>query len=123
MKLACGVVGAGAIGRGFAASLARAGFPVEVFDIDPEAAAATGVPVAASLEALAQNADVVLLALPDTPEIEEALAGGLEQGLRPGSAEKLHEGWEGSRAPRPATRWCAVAAYHCASGRERSRLG
>jgi 3-hydroxyisobutyrate dehydrogenase-like beta-hydroxyacid dehydrogenase len=85
LTFACGVVGAGAIGRGFAASLARAGFPVEVYDIDPEAAAATGAPVAESLEALARNADVVLLALPDTPQIEEALAGGLEQGLRPGS--------------------------------------
>lgn len=81
----CGVVGAGAIGRGFAVSLARAGFPVEVYDLDPEAAAATGVPVAASLEELARKADVVLLALPDTPQIEDALAGGLEQGLRPGS--------------------------------------
>ena len=66
-------------------SLARAGFPVEVYDIDPEAAAATGVPVADSLEALAGKADVVLLSLPDTPQIEDALAGGLEQGLRPGS--------------------------------------
>ncbi len=85
MTLACGVVGAGAIGRGFAVSLARAGFPVEVYDIDAEAAAATGVPVADSLEALAGKADVVLLSLPDTPQIEDALAGGLEQGLRPGS--------------------------------------
>jgi L-threonate 2-dehydrogenase len=86
LTLACGVVGAGAIGRGFASSLARAGFPVEVYDIDPEAAAAAaGVPVAGSLEALAGKADVVLLALPDTPQIEEALAGGLERGLRPGS--------------------------------------
>jgi 3-hydroxyisobutyrate dehydrogenase-like beta-hydroxyacid dehydrogenase len=85
LTLACGVVGAGAIGRGVATSLARTGFPVEVYDIDPEAAAATGVPVAVSLEALAQKADVVLLALPDTPQIEEALAGGLERGLRPGS--------------------------------------
>jgi 3-hydroxyisobutyrate dehydrogenase-like beta-hydroxyacid dehydrogenase len=85
LTLSCGVVGAGAIGRGFAVSLARAGFPVEVYDIDAEAAAATGVPVSGSLEALAQKAEVVLLALPDTPQIEEALAGGLEQGLRPGS--------------------------------------
>jgi 2-hydroxy-3-oxopropionate reductase len=85
LNLACGVVGAGAIGRGFAVSLARAGFPVEVYDIDPEAASVTGVPVAASLEALAQKADIVLLALPDTPQIEDALDGGLEQGLRPGS--------------------------------------
>src|SRR5262249_10843897 len=85
LNLACGAVGAGAIRRGFAASPARAGFVVEVVDIEPEAAAATGVPVAESLEALASNADVVLLALPDTPQIEEALAGGLEQGLRPGS--------------------------------------
>lgn len=85
MSLACGVVGAGAIGRGFAVSLARAGFPVEVYDIDSTAAESTGAPVAESLEALARRADVVLLALPDTPQIEDALAGGLEHGLRPGS--------------------------------------
>ena len=85
---ACGVVGAGAIGHGFVTSLVRAGFPVTVFDVDAATAAAAGeagATVSPSLEALARGADVVLLALPDTPQIEDALEGGLEAGLRPGS--------------------------------------
>jgi len=84
----CGVVGAGAIGRGLAASLVRAGHPVSVYDLDPEAAAATAelgaAPAESALE-LARRSQVVLLALPDTPEIMAALAGGLEEGLEPGA--------------------------------------
>src|SRR5207247_10333497 len=49
------------------------------------AAAALGATAAPSLEALAADSDVVLLALPDTPQIECALADGLEAALRPGS--------------------------------------
>jgi 3-hydroxyisobutyrate dehydrogenase-like beta-hydroxyacid dehydrogenase len=85
---ACGVIGVGAIGRGFVTSLVRAGFPVTVYDLDPDAAlaaAAAGAARASSLAELGQAADVVLLALPDTPEIEAALEDGLKAGLRPGS--------------------------------------
>ena len=84
----CGVVGAGAIGRGFVASLVRAGFPVSVYDLDPAAAALAtraGALSAASLSELAQASEVVLLALPDTPEILAALAAGLEAGLQRGA--------------------------------------
>ena len=85
---ACGVVGAGAIGRGAVASLVRAGFPVTVYDLDADAAAqaaSAGAACAGSLAELAQASEVVLLALPDTPEIVAALDGGLEEGLRRGS--------------------------------------
>ena len=85
---ACGVVGAGAIGRGVVASLVRAGFPVTVYDLDADAAAqaaSAGAACAGSLAELAQASEVVLLALPDTPEIVAALDGGLEEGLRRGS--------------------------------------
>jgi 3-hydroxyisobutyrate dehydrogenase-like beta-hydroxyacid dehydrogenase len=85
---ACGVVGAGAIGRGFAASLTRAGFPVVAYDIDPAASALAveeGAAPTDSLKTLARTSDVVLLALPDTPQITAALDQGLEAGLRPGS--------------------------------------
>jgi 3-hydroxyisobutyrate dehydrogenase-like beta-hydroxyacid dehydrogenase len=89
MTTACGVVGAGAIGRGFVASLVRAGYPTSVFDLDPDAvalAADAGAAPAASLEELGRGADVVLLAVPDTPQIRAALDGGLAAGLRAGSA-------------------------------------
>ncbi len=88
MTPTCGVVGAGAIGRGFVTCLTLAGFPVAVYDIDPVAAALAaeaGAAVSPSLEALGRDADVVLLALPDTPQIATALAEGLEAGLRAGS--------------------------------------
>ena len=88
MTVACGIVGAGAIGRGFVVSLVREGFPVAVFDLDPAAAAGAaeaGAEPAGSLEELARSADVVLLAVPDTPQIEAALDGGLAAGMRTGS--------------------------------------
>lgn len=85
---ACGVVGVGAIGHGLAVSLLRAGHAVSVFDLDPAAVAAAavaGATPAASLTALAAASEIVLLALPDTPEIEAAMAAGLESALAPGS--------------------------------------
>ena len=88
MTAACGIVGAGAIGRGFVVSLIRAGHPVSVFDVDAEAVALAveaGAAAATSLEELARAADVVLLAVPDTPQIEAAFEGGLASGLRPGA--------------------------------------
>jgi 3-hydroxyisobutyrate dehydrogenase len=88
VSVACGVVGAGAIGRGFVTSLVRAGFPVAVYDVDAAAlalASETGATPARSPAELARASDVVLLALPDTPEILAALDSGLEAGLQPGS--------------------------------------
>jgi 3-hydroxyisobutyrate dehydrogenase-like beta-hydroxyacid dehydrogenase len=86
----CGVIGVGTLGHGFVKSLARAGFPVSAYDLDPdrsELALAAGAAVLASPGAVAAASEIVLLALPDTPDILEALAGeaGLEAGLRRGS--------------------------------------
>ena len=89
MTAACGIVGAGAIGRGFVASLIRAGLPVAVFDVDAEAAALAveaGAAAATSLEELARAADVVLLAVPDTPQIEAAFEGRPGLGVAAGRA-------------------------------------
>lgn len=88
MTVACGIVGAGAIGRGFAVSLVNAGYPTAVFDLDPTAVALAveaGARPAGSLEELARFADIALLAVPDTPQIEAVLDDGLEAGLRTGS--------------------------------------
>lgn len=87
----CGVVGVGAIGRGLVERLLEAGYRVTAFDVDPEAlrvASERGARPVASPRALAEAADIVLLSLPDTPEILAALEGeeGLRAGLRPGSA-------------------------------------
>lgn len=86
--LRCGVVGVGALGRGIVASLARAGLPVLAYDLDPEAAAAAadaGAGIPNSVAQLASGSDVVLLVLPDTPEIL-GVADDLAQGLGHGTA-------------------------------------
>jgi 3-hydroxyisobutyrate dehydrogenase-like beta-hydroxyacid dehydrogenase len=81
----CGVLGAGSIGGSAAARLAASGAQVTAFDLDTErvaALAADGVAAAANARELAEGADVIFLALPNTPHIEAALAG--EDGLRAG---------------------------------------
>jgi 3-hydroxyisobutyrate dehydrogenase-like beta-hydroxyacid dehydrogenase len=84
---ACGVLGVGAVGRGMVESLLRAGFAVAVHDLDgaaTAAAAALGATAAASPGELAERSDVLVLALPDTPEILAA-ADAFEERLRAGS--------------------------------------
>ena len=89
--LTCGVLGAGSIGAALARRLARLGHAVVAYDLDAGRVAALGddgIVAAGSPRELAERADVVLLALPDSPQILECLDGpdGLEAGLRPGSA-------------------------------------
>ena len=88
---ACGVVGVGALGAAIAERLAAEGFPVSAHDLDGarvDALAATGVSRADSPRELAAACDVILLLLPDTPEILACLDGGegLEAGLRDGAS-------------------------------------
>ncbi len=90
----CGVVGAGAIGGNLAARLAETGLEVSIYDLDAaraESLAASGVTAAGSARALAERSQVVLLALPDSPQVLACLDGedGLEAGLRSGSAVLL----------------------------------
>ena len=87
----CGVLGVGALGAVVAARLATEGFEVVAHDLDRERVAAlaeAGVGAATSARDLAQRSDIVLVVLPDTPDVEAALRGedGLEAGLRDGSA-------------------------------------
>lgn len=88
---ACGVLGLGAIGAAMARRLASAGHRVTGHDLDSSRAralAGAGVLEAASPRELAAAADVVVVALPDTPQILACLDGddGLAAGLRPGAA-------------------------------------
>jgi 3-hydroxyisobutyrate dehydrogenase-like beta-hydroxyacid dehydrogenase len=86
----CGVLGAGSIGGSAAARLASCGAEVAVYDLDAErvaALAADGVAAAGSARELAEGAEVIFLALPNTPHIEAAFAGddGLRAGLGQGT--------------------------------------
>lgn len=74
-----GFVGIGAMGTPMAGNLARAGYPLLVFDLDAARTAAlagaTGVAVAASLAELGAQARVVITMLPDGHAVRAALCG------------------------------------------------
>jgi 3-hydroxyisobutyrate dehydrogenase-like beta-hydroxyacid dehydrogenase len=85
----CGVVGCGSLGRGYVRALRAAGFDVVAFDVDAGAldgAVAEGALSAGTARELAARVDVVLISVPDTPQILAALDGedGLAAGLAPG---------------------------------------
>ena len=86
-----GFVGLGVMGRPMASNLARKGFPLVVFDINPAPIGqleALGARAAASAAAVADDSDVVVTMLPNSASVEEVLlgAGGVLARLRPGSA-------------------------------------
>ena len=84
-----GFIGLGRMGRGMASNLARKGFPLAVYDINPEpvrALEALGARAATGVAGVAQAADVVLTMLPASPEVEGAVLGadGILANARPG---------------------------------------
>ncbi len=88
MKPRLGFVGLGNIGEPVCRQLLAVGYEVLVYDADPEAAAKledTTAEPAKNLRALASEADVVLLSLPNSDVVEEVVLGegGLMEGLRP----------------------------------------
>jgi len=78
-----GVVGLGNMGGRIARRIAGAGFSVHGFDLDPGRAAAAGATPAASVAAVAEAADVVLLSLPDSTVVEPVVRE-LQPACRPG---------------------------------------
>lgn len=85
-----GFIGLGVMGAGMAHCLLRAGHQLGVHARKPEALAplvAAGAHAYASPQALGQNADLVILSLPDTAAVESVLFGpqGLAAGLAPGA--------------------------------------
>lgn len=86
-----GFVGLGAMGRGMAANLQKAGHPVVVHDLNRDAAAAhlaNGAEWADTPRALAEASDVVFTSLPTPADVEEVVSSGqgLAAGFRAGSA-------------------------------------
>ncbi|MQA03384.1 MAG: NAD-binding protein [Streptosporangiales bacterium] len=80
------VLGLGAMGLPMARRLAET-FPVTVFDVDRVRSASVGVTAADTPAAAAANADIVLLAVRDHAQVEDALFGadGAAGQLRPGA--------------------------------------
>lgn len=86
-----GFVGVGAMGAPMAGCLLKAGYPLSVFDNNPDRTAAFakehGIEPAASLAELGKEADVIISILPNSAIVQDVLFGtqGLASSLRPGA--------------------------------------
>lgn len=83
-------LGLGTMGAAMAANLARAGFPVTAWNRTPGRApelAELGVTIAASPSAAAAAAEIIVICVSDTPDVEAVLFGpdGAVEGARPGA--------------------------------------
>lgn len=91
MKTKIGMVGIGLMGHGIARNLAKHGYPLTVLEhagnqpLDKLKAA--GVATATTAAALAAGADIIILCVTGSPEVEVVLMGegGVLQGLRAGA--------------------------------------
>ena len=88
-KPTIGFIGLGIMGRPMALNVLKAGFALIVYDLVPAAIQTlqtAGAEVAASPQVLAAACDIVLLCLPDSPDVQAALTGeqGVFAGVRPG---------------------------------------
>ncbi len=91
MKTKIGMVGIGLMGHGIARNLAKHGYPLIVLEhagnqpLDELKAA--GVATATTAAALAAGADIIILCVTGSPEVEAVLMGegGVLQGLRAGA--------------------------------------
>jgi 3-hydroxyisobutyrate dehydrogenase len=91
MKPRVGFIGIGNIGEPVCRHLLEGGYELLIYDVHPGAMARLGdtpAEPAASPEALATGADVVLLSLPNSAVVEEVVFGesGLKDGLSSGKA-------------------------------------
>jgi 3-hydroxyisobutyrate dehydrogenase len=87
---AVGLVGLGAMGRGMAGSLRRAGYAVHVFDVRPEAVdafVADGGTGCASPQEVAERCDIVVSVVVNAAQTEGVLFGddGAAHAMRPGN--------------------------------------
>ena len=91
MKQTVGMVGIGLMGHGIATNLVKHGHPLAVMthpgNQPLDALLAAGAQALPTAAAVAAQADVVILVLTGSPQVEEVLTGpaGVLQGLRPGT--------------------------------------
>ncbi len=84
-----GFIGLGIMGRPMSRNLLKAGYPLVVYDIVPagvEEIVKAGAKAAGSNREVAEQSDVVITMLPDSPDVEAAMLGpkGVFEGLHPG---------------------------------------
>jgi 3-hydroxyisobutyrate dehydrogenase-like beta-hydroxyacid dehydrogenase len=73
-----GLIGLGHVGSYYAKRLLEAGYPLTVFDIDPERLGATakqGATPAGTVAEVVQSADCIILSLPNTEVVESVMEG------------------------------------------------
>ena len=90
MADAVGFVGLGIMGRPMARNLMEAGYALVVHNRSPEKAeelAGEGATAAGSPREVAEGCDIIVTMLPDSPQVEEVLAGkgGVFEGVREGA--------------------------------------
>lgn len=90
MPTTVGFIGLGIMGRPMSKNLLKAGYPLVVYDIVPEAVddvAGAGAARGLSSRDVASRSDVIITMLPDGPDVEAAVLGpdGVLEGARPGS--------------------------------------
>ncbi len=91
MSMNVGFIGLGIMGTPMALNLARGGYPLWVCDRRVEAAAplvAAGARACASSEEAVRAAEVIIIMVPDTSAVEQAIMGpnGVLAGAKPGAA-------------------------------------
>ncbi len=85
-----GFIGLGIMGKPMALNLIKAGFSLCVYDIVPSAVKIledAGAEAAASPREVAENCELILTMLPNSPHVKEVLLGeaGVLEGIRPGT--------------------------------------
>ncbi|MFO7619642.1 MAG: 2-hydroxy-3-oxopropionate reductase [Bacteroidales bacterium] len=85
-----GFIGLGIMGRPMARNLMKAGYPLVVYDINPDAVKELvndGAEAARSSAGVAAQCGVVITMLPNSPDVRDAVLGpeGVIEGIKPGS--------------------------------------
>jgi 3-hydroxyisobutyrate dehydrogenase len=89
-QLSTGFIGVGNMGNPMAGNVLKAGFPLTVFDANPQAMrnlVEAGAKSAASTADVVERSEIVLTCLPASPDVEALYldAGGLVERARPGT--------------------------------------
>src|SRR3989304_7916780 len=87
-----GFIGLGIMGKPMAANLIKGGHTLNLYTLEgvPQELTAAGGIACASAREVTQKSDIIIIMVPDTPDVEKVLFGasGVAEGLAPASAQK-----------------------------------